>query len=431
MPANQQTIYTNRKKCTHANITLASLNVKGRASPTLGTNMTSKWPIINKTVRDNKIGILCIQETHLSDEHEKQIESLFSRRLLVLNSREPNHPGSSAGIAFIINKEKVNINNAKMTVIIPGRAIALTINWHNEKTIRILNIYAPNNHSEHPNFWNTIKTLWPSHGLGLIDFMMGDFNVTEDPLDRAPARFDTEYAIEALREFRTSMNIQDTWRHTHLTTRLFTFTSNTNSMSHLDRIYTSPAHSDSVSDWKTYLCPIPTDHNITLVRFAPPGLPHIGRGRWTWPLSILSDKPLIEKIEKIGIKLQNDIEKMNIPGNRTETENPLYLWEEFKINMNNLVKQTTKSHLAKINNKIKQLQKDIHKTSNAPNIDSSVNRRQNKTILEKEIEHLERKRQKSAHLKAQAQWSLQGETISKYWTKVNNPKKPRDIIHRL
>jgi len=35
------------------------------------------------------------------------------------------------------------------------------------------------------------------------------------------------------------------------------------------------------------------------------------------------------------------------------------------------------------------------------------------------------------HLRAQAQWAVKGETMSKYWSKVNSPKKPRNIIHRL
>ncbi|KAG1870490.1 Endonuclease/exonuclease/phosphatase [Suillus tomentosus] len=402
--------YTNTQKRTRANITLATLNVKGRASASLGANSISKWPIINKTIREEKIGILCLQETHLSDENERQIESLFSRRLLVLNSQDPSRPGNSAGIAFVLNKEMINISNIKWSVLIPGRAAALSIKWHNDRTINLLNIYAPNNHSEHQHFWDTVKTKWLQKGLSTLDFMMGDFNVTEDPLDRAPSRPDNEQAIEALRNFRNEFNIQDTWRHSHPTTRLFTFNSNTNSMSRLDRIYTSNSHRDSMSDWKTYLCPIPTDHSIIRTRFAPPEAPHIGKGRWTWPLGILSDENLLEKLEKLGLTLQTDIENCTVD-TRTNSRNPQTLWETFKSKITSEAQHTAKSHLTKINQKIKQLHKDINRTSNAPDIDSSIDRQQNKIILEKELEHLERKRYKDTHLKAQAKWSLKGETI--------------------
>ncbi|KAG2037248.1 hypothetical protein BDR03DRAFT_934118 [Suillus americanus] len=243
----------------------------------------------------------------------------------MLNSSDPNCPGSSAGVAFVINKEIMNVSNAKMSVLIPGRAIALTIKWHEEKKIRILNIYTPNNHSEHQRFWNTVRSQWLLNGLGTLDFMM------------APSRPDNENAREALRNFKTSLNLQDTWRHAHPTEQLFTFTSNANSLSRLDRIYTSNTHDKSVSDWKSYLCPIPTDHNIVLVRFAPPGLPHIGQGRWTWPLGILSDCNLIKKIEERGIKLQEEIELRNTPETRTPSDNPQTLWETFKTQISEII----------------------------------------------------------------------------------------------
>ncbi|KAG2740666.1 DNase I-like protein [Suillus brevipes Sb2] len=277
-----------------------------------------------------------------------QIEALFSRRLKVLNSSDPNRPGNSAGVAFILNKEKLNTENAKLTVIIPGRAIALSLKWHNDSNINILNIYAPNNPQEHPSFWEKIKAKWSQNNLGRLDFMAGDFNITEDPLDRAPAKQDNEQAIEALRDFRNEFNIQDNWRHTHPTSRLFTFTSNTDSMSRLDRIYTSNEHHESMSDWKSHLCSVPTDHNIVLTRFAPPGTPHIGRGRWSWPLGVTLDKKLLEKISTIGIELQNNLENSS-NRNRTAERNPQTLWENFKQKINQEAKATANRQTIKQN----------------------------------------------------------------------------------
>ncbi|KAG0699323.1 hypothetical protein DFH29DRAFT_983581 [Suillus ampliporus] len=252
---------------------------------------------------------------------------------MVLNSQDPSRPSNSAGVAFVLNKEMINISNIKWSVLIPGRAAALSLKWHNEKTINLLNIYALNTHSEHPHFWDIVRTKWQQERLGTLDMMMGDFNITEDPLDRAPSRPDNEQAVEALRNFRSDFNIQDTWQHAHPTMRLFTFNSNTNTMSRLDRIYTSVSHDNSISDWKAYLCPIPTDHNIVHVRFAPPGVLHIGKGRWTWPLSTLSDKTLLEKIKKLGITLQNEIGRSNTADTRTNAKNPQTLWESFKTNI--------------------------------------------------------------------------------------------------
>ncbi|KAG2072516.1 hypothetical protein BDR04DRAFT_1013372, partial [Suillus decipiens] len=86
-------------------------------------------------MRNQKIGILCVQETHLSPEHQLQINSLYVYRLLVLNSSDTAHPGSSAGVAIILNKEITNTLSAKLHTIIPGHAIVLSINWHDVKVI--------------------------------------------------------------------------------------------------------------------------------------------------------------------------------------------------------------------------------------------------------------------------------------------------------
>lgn len=46
---------------TAATIKIASWNMRGRGD--------DKWMHINQTMRQKKIGILCLQETHLSEEH--------------------------------------------------------------------------------------------------------------------------------------------------------------------------------------------------------------------------------------------------------------------------------------------------------------------------------------------------------------------------
>jgi exonuclease III len=69
---------TNPNKKSRANISLATLNMKGRASLPLGPSQISKWATINRMMRENKIDILCVQETHLTPEHITQIETLFA-----------------------------------------------------------------------------------------------------------------------------------------------------------------------------------------------------------------------------------------------------------------------------------------------------------------------------------------------------------------
>jgi len=350
---------------------------------------------------------------------------LFSRRLHVLNSCDPERPASSAGVAFILNKELTTTHNLDFTELIPGRAISLTTRWHNNQDITILNVYAPNNPQDHPGFWTTISRIWREKALPHIDFMMGDFNLTEDPIDRAPSRADNEQATDALRDLRTTLNLQDSWRHTFPTERLFTFYSNTNTFSRLDRIYTSPTHTNSIAEWDAGPTSIPTDHKMVLMRFAPPSNPYIGKGRWAWPTSILNDDDLMENLQRLGINTQNAIQEQNTNNNvRSDTNNPQALWETLKLQMTAQVKQAAKKHKCKINTRIKQLKNDLKQAHTLTNIDTDDDTRRNTALLECEISHLEKKKYQHNQLKMQAQWAHSGEKIGKYWSTINTPKKP-------
>ena len=57
--------------------------------------------------------------------------------------------------------------------------------------------------------------------------------------------------------------------------------------------------------------------------------------------------------------------------------------------------------------------------------------RMNAAVIEREIDHLEKKKYRRAYTRSQALWHLKGEKISKFWSKVNNLKKPRDLIYCL
>ncbi|KAG1829529.1 Endonuclease/exonuclease/phosphatase [Suillus subalutaceus] len=413
---------TEKEKKTRANIKLATLNMKGRTSSNLEQSQISKWTVVNQTMRDQKIGILCLQETHLTTDHLNQVENIFLRRLKILSTSDPMRPGSSAGIAFVLNKEITNTADTLIKILIPGRAAVLSTKWHNNETINILNIYAPNNANEHHDFWKKIETEWLGANLGPLDFMMGDFNLTENPIDRAPAQLDNENAISALRDLRSTLRVQDTWRDEHPHQRMFTFSSNHHTLSRIDRIYASERHTESLVEWNSGISQIPTDHHMVSVRLAPPNLPHIGKGRWSWPVGIISDIDLNKKIIESDIEAQRRIEEM---GPRTETTNPQTIWKTFKDNLTILAKDTTKTHLAKINQRIKTLTKDLRKITNCKE-NTLEDTRMNRIILEKEIEHLHKKRYKESHLRAQVKWATHGETISKYWSKINSQKAPRD-----
>ena len=59
-------------------------------------------------------------------------------------------------------------------------------------------LYAPVKRNEQPNFWATIEAVRREKHLPRLDFLLGDFNLTEDALDRAPPKYDNRQATDAL-----------------------------------------------------------------------------------------------------------------------------------------------------------------------------------------------------------------------------------------
>ena len=402
--------------------------MRGRSSPLTGPGPISKWTAVTKALHTRQIGILALQETHLSTELATQVEQLFSRRLALFNSPDLENPTGSAGVAFAINKEKLDAENVLVTPLIPGRAIFLSIPRKHGDTLHLINIYAPNDLTQHAHFWPEVVTRWSVNDLPSPHLMTGDFNIVEDPIDRAPARADNGPASAALRACRQSLGLQDTWRQTFPDERTFTYISPHNTMSRIDRIYANPETGKCLSDWVVEPSEIPSDHRMTLVRFAPQNVLFIGKGRWSWPLGLLHDKPLNQKVHTQGLELQEQLRSLP-PNDRTS--NAQTLWQQFKDDIKKEACIAAKSQMSKISKRISALKKDLAEASKNPSLDEDELSRTNVIALDREIDHLEKKRYKTAYDKAQALWFIKGEQINKYWSKVNNPRVLRDLIHRL
>ncbi|KAJ7330287.1 hypothetical protein DFH08DRAFT_708890, partial [Mycena albidolilacea] len=110
-----------------------------------------KWLKINQIMRDRKIGILAVQETHLSPKDVDDIHKIFSKRLQIYPTIDPASP-QAKGVAIVVNKEVSNITGIKSKELIPGRALRLTIPWHAEKKLTVIAAYAPNDAAENTEF---------------------------------------------------------------------------------------------------------------------------------------------------------------------------------------------------------------------------------------------------------------------------------------
>lgn len=130
-----------------ASIRIVCQNIRGRG---LAGVANSKWMNVNQVVREGKIGILAIQEAHLTQELEDKMKAVFKRQLVVYSSQGENQ--NAQGVAFVLNKSLVSDEHIKTHEIIPGRAMSLTTQWITGATLTILNIYAPNRHQDSAKF---------------------------------------------------------------------------------------------------------------------------------------------------------------------------------------------------------------------------------------------------------------------------------------
>lgn len=385
-------------------------------------------------IYNERIAILALQETHLDQALLDQIVECFGKNLEIMNSPLPTNPRASAGVAFVINKALIRPKELTLTEIDPGRAIMIRLKWLEMCETSIVNVYVPHNHEIQPEFWARAITNRRTLRLPLPDFVLGDFNVTEDAIDRAPARQDKPRATEAIRDVRREWNIQDTWRHAHPDARCFTYRANVDGeqvQSRLDRIYTANEISQYVFDWQVKPSGVPTDHWLVKVKFAPRDAPYIGNGRWTWPLYMLENEDLMGQVDRRGMELETDLARISSENTDRETENPQTLWEAYKEDIAKLAKETAKKSYHKLNSRTEAIEKDLHALRASPDYDTNNAARTNAAFLTSELEHLAKIKVKNQRNRLRANLANHGERLGGIWSAISKEKRPRDLILRL
>lgn len=96
-------------------------------------------------ISDHKIAILALQEMHLDPVLMHNIDVCFGRRLIILNSQDPNNPRAMAGAAFVINKTLIVPKEISTHELVKGQALSMKIKWRENKEMVLINVYAPNN----------------------------------------------------------------------------------------------------------------------------------------------------------------------------------------------------------------------------------------------------------------------------------------------
>lgn len=139
----------------------------------------------------------------------------------------------------------------------------LTINWHNNLKVKILNIYASANRAmANSAFWKELKSEMERTDLPKPNVMMGNFNAVEDSIDRLPNRLDPTSVVDPLQDLKNKLNLVDRWRTTNPTDKNFTWTDG-RSLSRIDRIYMTNRLMKTSVCWDIErIAGIETDHTL-------------------------------------------------------------------------------------------------------------------------------------------------------------------------
>ena len=262
------------------NMCIATLNINGATTLTHNLNLGGKWAYINNVMRTKRITILALQETHLDNDLLEDINRNYDKSLEIYNSPIPDHKQNSGGVTSILQRALIAPEKIQTHVLWPGRALMIKLSWASLKEITILNIYIPTTRSQHKDFWEHIEQERQRKRLPKPDFILGNFNMMEDAIDREPASENESAATDALRNVRLAWGIQDQWRHDNPNERAFThhhIREGSYKFVRLDRIYTKRNLANCLFEWKIHEPTVPTDHSLVSVKFAPKDSPLIGK----------------------------------------------------------------------------------------------------------------------------------------------------------
>ncbi|EJF55630.1 DNase I-like protein, partial [Dichomitus squalens LYAD-421 SS1] len=226
--------------------------------------------------------------------------------------------------------------------------------------LNILCVYAPTTEGvqERKDFFQKVKTFYETHrDVPKPQVMAGDFNNIEDAIDRLPVGEQPDSSIADLDGLKQDLNLMmvDGWRATYPETRDYTFYRTLNEraiLSRLDRIYTTEELWTMSRDWRIMETGISTDHKMVSVQLATMNSPVVGPGRPIFPIFLLKEKKLKQKMKERGMRAIRDLQKLEAGEPRTETFNPQTILHAMKSDMMKDARKREKETVPKLLAKI-------------------------------------------------------------------------------
>ena len=419
-------------------VKIASMNIKGKAME----GGKSKYPLLTQTIRKEKVVIIGLQETKLRKEDAINIRDKNPKIILLenINKAKP----SAGGTAFMLNKDKIKNKKWNHEILIEGRAQWIRLEWNEQIEISIINIYMPNNWKEAVQMIDELTDIIKQKKIKNT-IIMGDFNLTEDPIDRLPMNNDPEYVLRHFRELRNTLNVEDGWRITNWNEKEYTLAhKSSKSLSRIDRIYTPKENPENYADWTIDSNLGLSDHKMVTVTRIFPKDPEVGEGLWRAYEDTFNLEPIRMKMKHLLKETEIEMtEAKEIPGL------PQKIWKDLKNKIKNTYedeKKKLKRKDQKEENKIrkairihkKQLIEDyeIEDWEKSQYSADNSNRKERRKIkrlikLEEKLGKIKKEQAMKMKRKAKARFALDGEKGTKYWFNLNKIRKDKEPIREL
>ncbi len=323
-----------------------------------------------------------------------------------------------------------------LTVIVPGKAIQVSIPCQGGDTKNILCIYAPTSSgvAERKRFYEEVRAYYEERPtFPKPHAMAGDFNNVEDAIDRLPITDGPDASIPALDGLKISLGLMlaDGWRMTYPSTREYTFHRGSGPdavFSRLDRFYVTPKTFDGAREWQIREAGVRTDHSLILVQLTPDNAPVVGDGRPVFSLQLLKDKVLTRQIKDRGIQAIHELTVLETGAARSDIANPQLILHRFKKEVMKLARAREKDVVPKLLAEIRDRERQLRQTKANSNMTEQAKVAE-ATALTKQVRQLKERRYKQQQQNARATHRLYGDRPTKYWSKLHRESAPRDIIN--
>ncbi|KAI1781991.1 Endonuclease/exonuclease/phosphatase [Ganoderma leucocontextum] len=396
-------------------------------------HVNNKWGRIARVMNEHRIGVLLLQETHLTDERQSDLQRLYMRSLAIFHSPHPEFPTQREGVAIVVNKKFVAAQGATAVVIVPGRALQLSLQCLGGDTLNILCIYAPTTGTvdERKQFFKDVQEYYETHqAVPKPHLMAGDFNNVEDAIDRLPIGEPPDSSIEDLDALKQALGLMlvDGWRETYPMDREYTFhrvADGRATLSRLDRIYIKESMRRDARDWK--ITESASEEPLVSVQLTTANSPSAGPGRPVFPLCLMKDKVLKKEMKKRGLEAIKDLDSLDAGTARTENFNAQVVLHKMKSDMMAMARKRERETIPKLLAEIRMLEQELTRLKKE-HPKEGEDRAKKTAALTRQVSELKLKRTRQLQQNSRARFRKEGEKPTKYWTRLNKECTPREPI---